>query len=94
MLSRVFSSTFGTLLFTVLFVLLVTTADALLGYLARARIPPVLEPVVVRWENAGFNPNSFRLLLWGCFWVLAHIFFVAVGFGLYLGAMGLGRDFK
>ncbi len=87
-------STNTTLLLTVLFVLLMTTASTLLGYLAKARIPPVLEPVAIRWENAGFSPRSFRRLLWGCFWVLALIFFAALGYALYLGAMGLGRDFK
>jgi hypothetical protein len=81
------------MLFTLLFVLVVAAA-ALLRYLARAQIPPVLEPVAVRWVNAGLNPKSFRLLLWACFWFLALIFFAVVGYGLYQGAMGLGRDFK
>jgi hypothetical protein len=94
MLRRIFTSTLSTMLFSLLFVLLLATATALLRYLARARIPPALEPLAVRWENAGFNSKSFRLLLWGCFWFLALIFFAAVGYGLYLGAMGLGRDFK
>lgn len=84
----------STMLSTLLFVLLLAMAGALLRHLARARIPPALEPVAVRWENAGFNPKSFRLLLWGCFWFLALIFFAAVVYGLYQGAMGLGRDFK
>ena len=83
-----------TMLFTLLFVLLVIAAGALLRHLARAQIPPVLEPVAVRWVNAGLNPKSFRLLLWACFCFLTIIFFAAVGYGLYQGAMGLGRDFK
>ena len=94
MLERIFTSPTGTVIFSLLFALLLTTASALLEHLARARIPPALEPVAVRWVNAGFNPKSFRLLLWGCFWFLALIFFAALGYALYLGAMGLGRDFK
>ena len=94
MLERIFTSETGTVLITVLFLVLAATASALLEHLARERIPPALEPVAVRWVNAGFNPKSFRLLLWACFWFLALIFFAVVGYALYLGAMGLGRDFK
>jgi hypothetical protein len=72
----------------------VTGATALLRYLAGASVPRAIEPLVVRWLNAGLDPRWFRLLLWVCFWLLASVFFVTVGFGLYKGAMGLGRDFK
>jgi hypothetical protein len=84
----------GRILVTMLFVSIVAAASALLGNLARSRVPPALEPVAVRWVNAGRDLKSFRLLLWVCFWFLAIIFFAAVGYGLYQGAMGLGRDFK
>ena len=94
MLKIIFSSPLNTFLASLLFALIGTTAGTLLGYLSKARIPPKLEPVAVRWENAGYDPRSFRLLLWSCFWVLALIFFAVLVYGLYLGAMGLGRDFK
>ena len=72
----------------------VAAATGLITYLSRARLPPTLEPLQARWINAGLDPKSFRVLLWTCFWVLAIIFFAAVGYALYQGAMGLGRDFK
>ena len=93
MLQRIFTY-MPTILFALLFVLIVTAAGALLRNLARERIPQALEPAAVRWVNAGHDLKSFRLLLWVCFWFLAIIFFAAVGYGLYQGAMGLGRDFK
>jgi hypothetical protein len=72
----------------------IAAATVLVTYLARARVPPMLEPLAARWLNAGHDPKSFRALLWLCFWILAIIFFAAVGYGLYQGAMGLGRNFN
>jgi hypothetical protein len=92
MLKRILMSSPVEWVITILFVLALSAATMLIEYLSHGTIPPRLEPIAARWVNAGYDPKSFRFLLWLCFWFLAAIFFAVVGWALYFAATDLGRN--
>lgn len=75
-------------------VTLCSAGDALVYHLGAGSTPQNLKPVANVWLKLGGTPESFKVVLWVLFVLIALSLLIILGSGIYLAITDLGRPFK
>ncbi len=78
---------------TILALSFIGAGDILLYHLGAGSTPKNLKPLASVWVKLGGTPESFRIVLWGLFVLVALFVLIFIGYPLYLAITGLGRGF-
>jgi len=69
----------------------ISAGDALVYHLGAGSTPQKLKPLAEVWVKLGWNPVSFRVVLWVLFVLAALSLLLILGYPLYLAITSLGR---
>lgn len=72
----------------------ISAGGVLLYHLGAGSTPGNLKPLASVWVRLGGTPESFKVVLWVLFVLLALSLLIIIGYPLYLAITDLGRPWK
>jgi|GEM_PF-2802275 hypothetical protein len=77
-----------------IFLSCISAGGVLLYHLGAGSTPGNLKPLASVWVRLGGTPESFKVVLWVLFVLLALSLLIIIGYPLYLAITDLGRPWK